>query len=198
MGAVRILHPHHRDVAVAVEVLAGVFVLQAVVVLVERADDAPQPARRRDDEVGAVRIELRHDVEDLRVDHLRDHRVGLVAGHERADGVKRGLTAEHLAGVQVAVNPVPGLLDPLARLPIGDFENEQILAEVALADGVQPGDARVGLRDRLDVGGRLGIRVHVIEEQLGQRPGRAPRAQVADRRRARRSGRGGRGETWTN
>jgi hypothetical protein len=162
---VRITNQHLRDVPVAVQVLRRIFVQQAVAVVVERPNGAARAAVRVGDVVvRLVRVELGHDVEGARVERLRDERVGPVAGQQRVDRVQADLAAEDLARMQVAVDPVRGLVGGPAGRVVGNLQHQQVLARVTLADAVQLRQLRAPRDDGVEVRSDLRVGVRVIEQ----------------------------------
>src|SRR5680860_826698 len=108
-GAVGILHPHHEDAPVAVDVL----LVQTLAAMWEGiGPDArshePRPVCER--QLCAVGVEARDDVEGPGVEDRRDARVAPVAAQEMVDEVKGGGAAGYLVGVDICIEPQLGLL----------------------------------------------------------------------------------------
>ena len=135
--AVGIGDAHLGDETIAVEILGGVLIGAAVAVVVDGSDRAAQgnPVQQRG--IGAVGVELGADVEGAGVEKRGHLRVGTVAIEEIA-GEKEGEgAAGQLTRVDVAIDIQRRLLGRRAGLVVGDLDQGQIGAEVALTDGVQ-------------------------------------------------------------
>ena len=119
--------PHLREVAVAVEVLTGVFVDESVAVVVVRADGRSVGLRRVEVHVVPVGIVDRADVDGLVAQHLRD--LGVVGvGDEVMGEPERTLGGRRLPGVPIALE-IGGRL--VRRVPGGLVGDRQLVDRLA-------------------------------------------------------------------
>ena len=164
---IRVEHPvavfvgdaHLRDPAVAVQVLGGILVGGAVFVLVDGVGGAAERLIVDEREVGAVGVELGADVKGADIEQRGDARVAAVTVEEVADDVGGDGGARQLARVDAAIDVERRFVGRGAGGLVGDGDEHEGLAAVALADLVELGEVGVEgvelAQDLVGLGGRV-------------------------------------------
>ncbi len=163
--------PHHRDEAVAVEVLGTVLVDPAVVVVVEGVGVGPQPGfEGREEAFGPVGIDPGEDVDGRGLEPLLDRGVaGRVLGQEFGHG-QRELRAGQVVALETRGDEqgrtFPGRDDAGA----GDLKRPDVAPAPGLADGRDPDQGLVRSGQGLDGLGQGGV-IAIGGSLLGGRGG---------------------------
>ena len=163
-----VLLAHRADVAVAVEVVGGVFVDEAVLVVVHGNAQAAVAVRGvgvGHEVESAVDIDDGHDVEAGLVHEARHLRVLAVVPEHVVKEVERNVPALNLVAVHVAVDIHPGLVQDGARLGVVDGQSHDGPAFLALADRLERRQLGIGLVERPEGLVDLVQRVILVEPQ---------------------------------
>jgi hypothetical protein len=157
--------PHRRDLAVAVDVLRLVLVVEAVAVVVlgpVRLARVVLRVRLGGVRVVCVDVEAWQDVERAVVDEFLDVGVVVVAGEQVPREVERAGHAVDLVAVNRAVHPHRGLRLGQPGLLGGDREHPLLAAHAALADRRDVGELAVLLLQPLHDLRLLGVAVVLL------------------------------------
>ena len=168
------LPPHLEDEPVAVEVLAGVFVEQAVPIVVIGTDRAPVRLGRLEIELRAVGVVLDAHVEGRAVDEPGDFRVPPVIRQHVVDEPERGFRGRDLPGMAVALDEHGRLVRILAGGLVGDRQLPDLAAFETPADGIKVDELRIILRPLFQEGEDLAVGMVMREIQNALRPGLGP------------------------
>ena len=140
---------HLEDVSVPVQVFRGILVQGSIAIRVVWTHTAPHSVGIVEEVVGAVRIQLGHDVDGPGVHQVGDEGIAAVLPDQRIDVLQADLGPHHLSSVKIAVDPESRLLQRVPVALIGDLQDQQVPALKALADVVELRDPGIRVHDRV-------------------------------------------------
>ena len=159
-GAIRVRNPHLKDATIAIQIHGRVRVRRPVLVLIERADGAPEPLVLVQNEVGAIGVELGADVEGACVQQGRDPRVLPVVVQQVREGVEGHLGAGQFPRMDPPIDVHGRFLLGRARGKVRYRNQVEVCPQIALPNDPEVGE--VGVERRKTSQDLSGLRLVMI------------------------------------